>query len=152
MLDRIKDLFAAPKTEAPPEDHDERVRVATCVILLEMARVDEEFSPEEREQIVRALRNRFSLSDEEAHELIEAATESRKESVDLWSFTHQINEACTTAEKLEITEEVWRVVYADGGMDGHEDYLAHKLAKLFNLTHPMLIEAKLKVLKEVRGK
>src|SRR5690606_16761152 len=50
-----------------------------------------------------------------------------------------------------ILREVWRVIYADGTLDGHEDYLVHKLAKLLNLNHPMLIEAKMAVLREIRG-
>ena len=48
-------------------------------------------------------------------------------------------------EEMEVIEEVWRVIFADGTLDGHEDYLVHKLAKLLNLTHPQLIEAKMKV-------
>jgi len=42
---------------------------------------------------------------------------------------------------------VWDVVYADGKLDKHEDYLVHKLAALLRLTHKQLIEAKLKVKK-----
>lgn len=154
MLGRLRELFAVergPGAAREAVDEGERVRVATCVILLEVARVDEEFSSEEKDHILHALRERFSLSEDEAQELIDASSESRRESVDLWSFTHRINEACGVEEKVHIIEEVWRVIYADGTLDGHEDYLAHKLAKLLNLTHPQLIEAKVKVLDETRG-
>lgn len=153
MLGKLKELFApnAGSAEVPePEDHEARLRIATCVILLEVARADEEFSVEEQDHILKTLGERFSLSKEEAHELVEVSTQSREESVDLWSFTRQINEACTTEEKIGIIEEVWRVIAADGAIHGHEDYLAHKLAKLLNLNHPQLIEAKVKVLDELR--
>ena len=53
--------------------------------------------------------------------------------------------ASSPAEKRQIIEEVWRVIYADGALDAHEDYLVHKLAKLLNLNHPQLIEAKMTV-------
>jgi len=43
-------------------------------------------------------------------------------------------------------ELVWKLVYADGILDKHEDYLAHKLAKLLRLSHRELIDAKLKAL------
>jgi uncharacterized tellurite resistance protein B-like protein len=34
-------------------------------------------------------------------------------------------------------------VYADGHLDKHEDYLMHKLANVFDLTHKELIGAKI---------
>lgn len=154
MLSKLRELFAtqgdARSGQAAP-DEAERLRIATCVILLETARIDEEFSAEEKDHILQTLVRRFSLSEDDAHELMEASSESRRESVDLWSFTHQVNEACGTEEKVHIIEEVWRVIYADGTLDGHEDYLVHKLAKLLNLTHPQLIQAKVKVLDERRN-
>jgi uncharacterized tellurite resistance protein B-like protein len=39
---------------------------------------------------------------------------------------------------------IWRIAFADGNLDKHEDYLVHKLAKLLRLTHKQLIEAKLR--------
>jgi len=45
---------------------------------------------------------------------------------------------------MHIIEEVWRVIYADGTLEAHEDYLVHKLAKLLNLNHPQLIKMKMK--------
>lgn len=146
------DLFSPDESDNTSKTSEERLPIATCVVLLEMARSDEEFSDSEREQIVSSLTKRFSLSNEDAHELIEVATASRKDSVDLWSFTSQINQACTMEEKIVITEEVWRVIFADGSLDGHEDFLVHKLRKLFNMTHKMLIDAKVRVLDESRGK
>ena len=80
----------------------------------------------------------------EAGELLEASEEARNDSYDLWSFTRQINEAATPAERRSIVEEIWRVIYADGTLDAHEDFIVHKLAKLLKLNHPQLIEAKLK--------
>jgi uncharacterized tellurite resistance protein B-like protein len=41
-------------------------------------------------------------------------------------------------------EEIWRIVYADGELSGHEDSLVHKLSFLLGLTHKQLIDAKLK--------
>jgi uncharacterized tellurite resistance protein B-like protein len=151
MLERLFKLFAIEEDSPAQSDPDEKLRMATCVILLEVAGADNEFSPEECEHIISALRARFQLTQEEAEELIRVAQERRDESFDLWKFTNQINQACSNAEKVHIIEEVWRLIYADSVLDGHEDYLVHKLARLMNLKHPILIDAKLKVLKEIRG-
>jgi len=145
------ELFASAQ-RAEEEPDPERARVATCVLLLEVAGADDEFSPQECERIVEILRSRFELSQEDAEGLIRVAQDRRAESFDLWKFTNMVNEACRTDEKRQIIEEIWRVIYADQQLDPHEDYLVHKLAKLLNLTHPQLIKAKVKVLDEMRGK
>jgi uncharacterized tellurite resistance protein B-like protein len=81
--------------------------------------------------------------------LLEASNEELKGSIDLWQFTNLINHNYSIEEKIRVVEMVWNVVYADGKLDKHEDYLVHKLATLFRLTHKQLIEAKLKVKKVV---
>ncbi len=143
MLNLIREFFSPEETETQAP-RPERIRVATCVILLEMAQVDDEFSAVERDHIVSTLQQRFSLSAAEAEELIAASIAARDDSFDLWHFTHELNNSMRRAEKERVMEEVWGVVYADGILDAHEDYLAHKLAKLLNLNHSQLIAAKLK--------
>ena len=149
MLGRIKDLLSPEKAEE--EVRPEQVQVATCAILLEAAHADDEFSDDERTHIIDVLRRQFNMSTSDAHDLIEEAMAEREHATDMWRFTHLINEGFPKAEKLRIVEEVWRVVYADGVLDGHEDYLMHKLRRLLNLAHSELIGAKMKVLEELRG-
>jgi len=135
------------KTEAS----EDRLPLTVCVLLMEMASADEEVAPEERQQVTDAMRRRFNLSASDAEELINLSRAERSASNDLFRFTRLVNDTCTANQKREIMEEVWRVVYADGILDSHEDFLIHRLAKLLNLSHPMLIEAKMKVLDAVRG-
>lgn len=152
MLSKFLKILA-PTDDAHVEtevDHAEKMRVATCVVLLEVAQADDEFSEEERVYITNALRQRFGLSEVDAKALIEDSQKHREQSVDLWQYTHLINETCTREEKFEIVEHVWHVVFADGGISGHETYVAKKLGKLFNLSHPQLMEIKLKALDVAR--
>jgi uncharacterized tellurite resistance protein B-like protein len=150
MLSKLKALLSPsePHSEVSPE---ERLQLATCVLLTEAALADEEFSAAERDHIADTLATRYGLSAEEAHDLIDEAVHARKRSNDLWYFTNQINQVCTMEEKHRIVEETWRVIYADGTLDAHEDFLVHKVSRLFNMTHGMLIDAKLRVLEEMRG-
>ena len=127
-------------------DSNSRVQVASCALLLEMANADGEFSEIERENIINLLKKDFDLSDEDAQEIIEATNKELKERIDLWHFTNLINVNYSMQEKIRVIETVWRVIYADGKLDAHEDYLVHKLATLLKLTHKELIDAKLKVL------
>jgi uncharacterized tellurite resistance protein B-like protein len=150
MLNRIFDLFT-PQSLAPEGGEaspGERVQLATCVLLLEVAGSDDEFSAAECQRVIDILRDRFDLEQEDAEELINVAQERRSQSYDLFRFTSQINENCSKEEKKRIIEEVWRVVFADGRLDGHEDYMVHKMARLMNLNHPELIEAKMRVTRD----
>lgn len=150
MFKNLKDLFAPQ--EQPPEtiDHAERVKIATCVLMLEVARIDEEFSDDERDHILITLRERYALSDTDAEELMQVSTESRDQSVDVWRFTRQINDLCKEAEKIVIVEEVWRVVVADGGIHGNETRFMRQLGSLLNLARHQIIDAKVKILEEAR--
>lgn len=153
MIQVFKSLFTTNTQDISDQSdlHQDRLKVATCVILLEIALADDEFTPEEREHVIRTMKTRFTLSENEAEELVDLSTQHRQKSNDLWEFTHQINNSCDRTEKLGIIDEVWRIVFADGSIDGHENHLVHQLAKLFNLTHEQLIESKTKMLKEVRS-
>lgn len=149
MLARLMSLLGSPAAPDTPSPFSP-VQVATAVILLEVATADDEFALEERDQIMRTLAHRFDLSADEADQLIEYAHTLSKESPDLWQYTNRLNESCPKPERIAIVGEVWAVIFADGTLDGHEDYLVHKLGKLLNLSHPELIDAKLAVLRERR--
>ena len=122
------------------------VRIATCALLLEIANIDGRFSESEKKSVVEILQDSYQLSAEHATALMKAADEQLEKSIDLWHFAKLINENYSTEEKIRIIEMVWQIIYTDGKLDKHEDYLAHKLANLLRLSHEQLIEAKLKVL------
>ena len=124
--------------------HD--IRVATCALLVEIARIDEKFTEAEMETILTILRQKYGLSQDHADALMAEAERELEKSVDLWQFTNLINENYSNEEKIKIIEILWQIVYVDGKMDQHEHYLMNKLQNLLRLTHDQLITAKLKVL------
>lgn len=136
----------------PPEDPRERIRIATCALLIETASIDDEFTGEERSHLLDTVRDRFHLDDTEAADLLNSAQAARDGSLDLWRFTHSLNELCGISEKIRIIEEVWRMICADGQLDAHEEHLVRRLSGLLNLTHADLIEAKLRIFDEYRNR
>lgn len=122
------------------------VHLAACAVFLEMARIDNEFDDRERERIIDVFGKEFGLPSEDIAELGKAADEQLARSKDYWSLTNVINRHYNNEEKYHLVELLWELVYADGRMDEHENYLMHKLAKLLQLTHRDLIDAKLAVL------
>jgi uncharacterized tellurite resistance protein B-like protein len=148
MIDLVKGLFAKSQGAGPADQgktasHD--IRLAVCALFLEMANIDGEFSGSERDHVISLLKRQYNLPDEHIPELMEASKKELKGSIDLWQFTNLINQNYSRQEKIQIIEMVWEIVYADGRLDQHEDYLVHKLAKLLRLTQKDLIDAKLKV-------
>jgi uncharacterized tellurite resistance protein B-like protein len=149
MIKRLKKVFASiPEQSSGPEkaDNPHDIRIAACALFLEMANIDGKFSGNERDNIMKILASQYDLSEEDATELTRSAEDERKGKIDLWQYTNLINRNYSDEEKIRIVEMLWKIVYSDGRLDAHEDYLAHKLAKLLRLNHDQLIDAKLKVL------
>jgi uncharacterized tellurite resistance protein B-like protein len=146
MIENIKKIFMdkMQPNEDQPADNPERVSIATCALLLEMAHADSEFSDQEKTRIVAILNKNFNLTGDDARELMHLADLERKESLDLWQFTHLINQNYSRGEKLKVVETLWQVIYTDGKVDKHEEYLMRKLTFLLNLHHQDMIEAKFK--------
>jgi uncharacterized tellurite resistance protein B-like protein len=148
MIDMIKRFFGNATTDkensGKADEHD--IEVATCALLVEMARIDESFTEQETETILNILKNTYGVSPEHAQALIAEAEKELVESVDLWQFARLINENYSRDEKIGIIETLWQVVFVDGKMDKYEDYLMHKMVKLLRLSHKELIDAKLKIL------
>ncbi len=150
MVSFLKRLIATNQRQVAEEishvDIQTKLRIATCAIMVEVANSDDEFTDSERARIVEILSEKFSLSEDEAHELIEIAHERIKDSIDVWGFTKTINKVFTEDEKIRVLEAIWTIIYADGELSQHEDSLVHKLSYLLGLKHKQLIDTKLRVL------
>jgi uncharacterized tellurite resistance protein B-like protein len=124
-------------------EHD--IQVATAALLVEVAGSDDKFAPEEKEAIIRNLKSYFKLSEDEVEEIVAAGREQLERQLDLYHFAQQINRYFDRARKIAVIEMVWRVIYSDNYLSGHEDHLAHRFARLLRLDHSELIAAKLRV-------
>jgi uncharacterized tellurite resistance protein B-like protein len=145
MFDLIKKVLTNKRggVTISARENEERTRLAACVLLLETAHADNECTADEMSHVMDVMKNDFAVSEEQAEELLELAYRERSQAVDLWQFTNQINQQFDRQEKMRMMEAVWRIIHADGQLEKHEDYFAHKLAKLLRLKHKDLIAAKL---------
>jgi len=153
MLKRITDFFSnniSINIKEPGADTEHHVRIATCALLIEIASIDEEFDPVEKDRIADHFKDDFGLSEDKIKELFDLARYELSDRIDLWGFTNLINQHYTREQKMKVIENVWDVIYADGKLSAHEDYLVHKLYKMLNLTHKQLIEAKMKALERFK--
>lgn len=150
MFDSISRFFQDRLAPSGNETDDaQRLQVATCVLLLEAAHADDEFSQVEQERIVNLVQRRFQLEEGEAGRLVALAHEARRAEEGLYGFTRLVNENYTRPRKLAILELLWEVVYSDGVLEAHEDALMHKLGTLLGVRHEELMALKVQVKKRL---
>ena len=148
MLNKINSFFSkyiSKKSSKTQKSH--AIDVATCAVLLEIAKIDGEFTGDEQKIINSILKKNFSLTDEEVKELVKLTNEELKQSSDLWQFTNTINKNFSKEQKVQLIEHIWQIIFSDKHLKGHEDHLIHKLQTLMWLDHKDLIDAKTKVKK-----
>jgi len=150
MFNRILELLQG-EGEVAQESRFERVQVATCALLLEVAHSDGHYQSVEAKVVNDLLAERFNLSATAVAELVDYSHQHREESLDLFQFAREINAHFSRAEKLDVMEGIWRIIYADGMLDKYEDALARQLATLLRLDPKDVIDRKLKVLDGVRA-
>jgi uncharacterized tellurite resistance protein B-like protein len=144
MFETIKKFFNDQMNLPETDDHPDpkKIAIATCALFLEMAHADSEFSDQEKTDIIDILKHQFDLSDEDADIMIRHAEKQRKDNLDLWQFTNLINQNYSRTDKLRVIETLWRIIYIDGKVDKHEEYLIRRLTNLLNLDHQDMISAK----------
>ena len=148
-ISSILDRLTGRTSEVQPRERHDPLRLATAAVLLDIAYADGEFSPSEDGNVVGFLARRFELDEEEAKELMEAAEEIRKKTVDHFALTHYIRKNTSLGDRIEIVKTMWHLVYSDGTLTDYEGYLVRKLADLLGLEHHVMIDAKSAVLREL---
>lgn len=128
---------------------DVALKTATAALLMEVARADFDCSGPEMDTVERLLSEQFNLTEDETHDLMEAAKSVSEQSASLYRFTHTVHEHLDATEKRHIIEMLWRVALADRTLDKYEDSLMHKIADLIYVPHGELIAMKNRVVEEI---
>ena len=131
FAEKISRAFATTDTVAPDDDaRDSAIRMATAVLMTEVARADHEYDESEFNLLLDLITNSFQLSAEDAVELANDANETAEDYVSLHNFTQLLNKALNEPEKERIISLLWQVAYADGRLDKYEDSLVLKISDL----------------------
>lgn len=140
MIKALTELFdRAFGMKAVPEDREHALRVATALLLIEVARADYEAHLAEDAAILAEIRQFFGLDDAEAKLVIREATQQADHAASLQSFTRRLVEKLSEAERERVVEMLWRVALADRRLDKHEDYVVRQVAELLYLSQSALI-------------
>ncbi|HHZ87625.1 MAG TPA: TerB family tellurite resistance protein [Chromatiaceae bacterium] len=149
MLNAITNFFDRHVRSQPADDestHLRRIKVATAALMVELSRVDDAVTDDEKGLIERQLKLRFDLSEAEAAELIGAANSELDDSSCLYEFTRLVNENLSAQERVEVIELLWGVALADQVLDSYEEHIIRRIADLLYVSHSDFIRTKLKVI------
>ena len=147
MLRRLAAFFdgAFADGAADPAAREHALRVATALLLIEVAKADYAEDLAEDEAMLRSLRQFFALDDEAAALLLEEARSTADLAVELQQFTRRLHEQLSVAEKQRVVEMLWQVALADSRLDKHEDHLVRRIAELLYVSHSDLIRIRNRV-------
>lgn len=120
--------------------------VAACALLIEIAEADENFSEEEKLEILNSISSR--VGKETAEEIYEEAKAVRQDAVDFWHFGHELNERFSYEQKLDVLLTAWKIALSDGIITSDEDAVLHKISNILRLKHKDFIDAKLQAKSE----
>jgi len=147
MLNTIQRFFTEkirPSSPAVGQAEDHKLQVATGALMVEMMRMDEDTTEQERQTILASLQSKFGLTTEETHELVELAEAEASDAIDYHQFTSLIKEGFSREQKEKVVEYLWRVAMSDGEVEKHEEYLVRKISGLIGVPHDAFITAKLR--------
>ncbi len=145
MLKSIRDFFDQNiGTSSAPAAERHSIELATAALLVEVVRSDAGISPSEQQAVLRAVREKFSLSDEEAQAIFKLAEEEVRTANDYYQFTSLINRHFGQQQKQSVIDLMWRVAYADAELAAHENHVLRRIAELLHVTHGDYIAAKMR--------
>jgi uncharacterized tellurite resistance protein B-like protein len=147
MLRKLAALFDgafSPKADDPAA-REQALRIATALLLIEVAKADYADDVAEDEVLLESLKQFFALDDAAAALLLEEARSTADRVVELQQFTRRLHEQLSAAEKLRVVEMLWQVALADCRLDKHEDHLVRRIAELLYVPHSDLIRIRNRV-------
>lgn len=157
MFEKLKSLLTQGREKNPmntnPYSSNQagKIQIAATVLMVEMANSDGNISEEEFESITNSVNNVFKIEKEKVEELIKISKEELKESVSLYEFSGVINENLLHNEKIELLDQLWRIIYSDNKLDKYEDKLIKQIGGMLKLDHKEIIHSKL-FIKQQLGK
>ena len=130
------------KNKEKPDTNAEAVNIA-C-LLVHAAKIDENYTSEEREIIKKTVKKLYPDLDN-LDEVVTQAEQEENDSNHIQEFTKDVK-SLSMENKIIIVETLWKIILSDGKSDIYENNLMRRLAGLLYLDDKIVGETKVKVL------
>ena len=134
------------KNKEKPDVNVEPVNVA-C-LLIHAAKIDENYTSEEREIIKKTVKKLYPDLDN-LDKVVTQAEQKENDSNHIQEFTKDVK-SLSTENKILIVETLWRIILSDGKSDIYENNLMRRLAGLLYLDDKIVGETKVKVIENIK--
>ena len=124
------------------EDREAALRLATAILMVDVARADYVFEESEFDRVVKLIEVHFGLSPDQAAALVNEAGTEADELVEVHRFTKLLHEHLSGEEKARIVSLLWQIAFADGRLDKYEDSLVLKISDLLYVSRGKVMQLK----------
>ena len=143
LINRVSETLSASPSEGSHESaREDALRMATAVLMLDVARADHVFDESEFERVLGLIQSHFDLAPEDAAALVNSADDKAEDLTSLYDFTQLLHNNLDENEKSRIVGLLWQVAYADGQLDKYEDSLVLKISDLLHVSRGRVMRLK----------
>ena len=142
-MNLFKKLFPAYGSKSVDEKSvDDQLKYATCILMLEVSKSDDDFDTQEQKKIKLLMQDKFNIPEDELEILFELCIEKHNSMTSLYEYTEIINNECSYDQKLKIIGFMWDVAFEDSKIDKYEDFTIRKVSDLIYVKHRDFITLK----------
>ncbi|NIA27526.1 MAG: TerB family tellurite resistance protein [Desulfobulbaceae bacterium] len=138
----IETISAPVDVDASSADREAALRLATAVLMIDVARADHVFDESEFDSVLKLVETHFGLAPQQAAELVNTAGDAAEELVSVYEFTQLLHEHLGEEEKARIISLLWQIAFADGRLDKFEDSLVLKISDLLYVSRGLVMRLK----------
>lgn len=143
LLDKVTAAISAPAAaDVNGEDRAAALRLATAVLMVDVARADHIFEESEFDRVLQLVESHFELDPQDAAELVNLASDKADDLTSAYEFTSKLHKHLDDAEKTRIVGLLWQIAYADGELDKYEDSLVLKISDLLHVSRARVMRLK----------
>ena len=118
-----------------------------AALLIHAAKIDQNFSPLE-EDIIKQTMMKLGSKEENVEQLMLVAKKIEQDSNQILDFTKKVKNM-NEADKVQIIEALWKIIYSNNNADMYETNLMRRLAGLLYIDPKTMGDLKEKVKKEL---
>jgi uncharacterized tellurite resistance protein B-like protein len=138
----IETISTSNDAEAGSEGRDAALRMATAVLMIDVARADHVFEESEFDRVLNLVEAHFGLTPEQAAQLVNTAGDTAEDLVSVHEFTRLLHKHLDEDEKARIIALLWQIAFADGRLDKYEDSLVLKISDLLYVSRGRVMRLK----------
>ena len=145
ILDSIKSNLKQQNSEPTAQKG-----LALAILFVQLAKIDNDFSTEEHQLIIKILQERYSIDKTEARKMIQEAETVEQETSDTVQITKEIKGIIPYEERLEIIRDLWQIIMVDQERSNEENNFMRLIVKLLGVSDKLNAQIRMDVIKSNR--